>query len=159
MALGESANETVPVLLNAPYQIVGPPDVQGAVPRAGKNVDVECHCMRPWIPAYAGMSGRNSEHASERNLVVHVVALAAGAGHGWLALARGCRTGRTEIAAVGARATTRAVKHRQRRIESLQNHFGRITVLPVFVLPFARLQRALEINLRALLEILLGDLG
>jgi len=40
----------------------------------------------------------------------------------------------------------------------LQNHLGRIAILPVFVLPFACLQSAFEINLRALFQVLLGDL-
>src|SRR4249919_3898830 len=64
-------------------------------------------------------------------------------------------------AAVGARAATAAgaIEHRELRVEALQHDLGRVAVLPVFVLPFARLQRAFEINLRAFLEVLLGDLG
>src|SRR5581483_2125216 len=41
--------------------------------------------------------------------------------------------------------------------EALQHHLGRIFVLAGLILPFARLQRAFEVNLRALLQILLGD--
>src|SRR5262245_56875235 len=103
--------------------------------------------------------GRTARGASERDLVVHVVVLAAGAGHRRPALTRRRRSGRAEIAVIGAGATAAcAVEHGQRRIEALQHHLGRITVLPVLVLPFACLQRAFEINLRALLQILLGDL-
>ena len=102
--------------------------------------------------------------ASERNFVVHVVALAACAGrrHRRLALARGCWPGGPEIAVIGpctATTTARAVEHGQRGIEPLQHHLGRIAVLSVFILPFARLKSAFEVNLRAFLEILLGDLG
>src|SRR4249919_2164219 len=98
--------------------------------------------------------------SSERNLVVHVVALAAGTGHRRLAFAwRGGRAGRAEVATVGPCSAAGAIEHRQRRVEALQHDLGRIAVLAVFVLPFARLQRAFEVNLRAFLEVLLGDLG
>src|SRR5580765_166309 len=98
--------------------------------------------------------------SSERNLVVHVVALAAGAGHRRLALAwRGGRPGRAEVAIVGPCSAAGAVEHGQRRVEALQHDLGRVAVLAVLVLPFARLQRAFEINLRAFLEVLLGNLG
>ena len=66
----------------------------------------------------------------------------------------------TEIAAATARTRPRAtgpIKQRQLAAKALQHHFGRIAVLARLVLPFARLQRALDENLRALLEILLGD--
>ena len=56
-------------------------------------------------------------------------------------------------------AASGAIEHRQRRVEALQHDLGRVAVLAVLVLPFARLQRAFEINLRAFLEVLLGDLG
>src|SRR6185503_754061 len=98
----------------------------------------------------------------ERNLVVHVVALAAGTGHRRLALAwRGGRPGRAEVTIVGpcSAPAAGAIEHRQRRVEALQHDLGRVAVLAVFVLPLARLQRAFEVNLRALLEVLLGDLG
>src|SRR6185312_11292972 len=99
---------------------------------------------------------------SERDLVVHVVALAATGARHCRAARRG-RTGRAEIAAaVGAGARARAaaaVEHGQVRIEALQHDLGRVAVVAVLVLPFARLQRALEINLGALLQVLLSDLG
>src|SRR5664279_3180538 len=96
---------------------------------------------------------------SERNFVVHVAGLA-GAGQRRLALARHARAAGTEvIAAVGAGAAAAGIEHGELRIEALQHHFGRVAVVAVLVLPFARLQRAFQINLRALLEILLDDLA
>ena len=50
-----------------------------------------------------------------------------------------------------------AVEKRELAAKALQHHFGRVAVLARLVLPFARLQRALEVNLRALFQILLGD--
>src|SRR6478609_11696760 len=96
---------------------------------------------------------------SKWNLVVHVVVLAARGGHCRLALTRCRRPGRAEIAVVRARTTACAIEHRQRGVKALQHHLGRIAVLPVFILPFACLQSAFEINLRALLQVLLRDLG
>src|SRR5262249_38476487 len=70
------------------------------------------------------------------------------------------RARRAEIAAgpalVGAEvAATGAVKHDQGGVEILQHDLGRIFFLAVLVLVLARLQRALEINLRAFLQVLL----
>src|SRR5262245_21586635 len=93
---------------------------------------------------------------SERDLVVHVVALAA-ARHGGLALARR-RTAEIAAALVlaHAAATAAAVEHGQRRVEALQHHLGRVALDVVLVGPLAGLQLALEIDLGALLQILLG---
>src|ERR1019366_5714224 len=100
-----------------------------------------------------------------RNLVVHIARLAS-AGQRRLALARRARSGTgtagTEvIAAFGTGAATAAagIEHGELRIEALQHHFGRVAVVAVLVLPFARLQRAFQVNLRALLEVLLDDLA
>jgi hypothetical protein len=41
----------------------------------------------------------------------------------------------------------------------LQHDFRRVAILALLVLPFAGLQLTLDINLHALLQILLGDLG
>src|SRR5215471_2567161 len=96
---------------------------------------------------------------SKRNLVVHVAALA-GARQGRLLLARR-GAGGAEIILVGAELAAGAipgpVEHGELRIEILQHHLGGVFVLARLVLPFARLQLALEIDLRALLQILLGD--
>src|SRR5262245_50221036 len=89
----------------------------------------------------------------ERNLVVEVVA---GAGHGGLALARG-RAGGAEVgrAAVVALAAG-AIQHCELRIEALQHDLGGVALLALLIGPFAGLQLAFQINLRALLQVLLG---
>src|SRR5277367_2062014 len=106
------------------------------------------------------MTGANP---SERNLVVHIAA-AHGAGTGHRRdLAR--RAGRAEIAAaslvhIAAAARARsagAIEQRQLAAKALQHDFRGIAILAGLVLPFACLQRAFDVNLRALLEILLGD--
>src|SRR5580698_520105 len=115
----------------------------------------------------ASALGRNDETPSERNLVVHIAA-AHRSGHGSSARRRrdlAGRARRAEIAAAGfvhvaAAASTRAagaIEQGQFAAKVLQHDFGGIAVLSGLVLPFARLQRALDVNLRALLEILLGD--
>src|SRR6266567_4182899 len=110
----------------------------------------------------ARSSARWTTAASERNLVVEVVAL--GARHRRLALARRGRSRRAEIAGLtgigpgsAAPAGSSAIEHGELRVEALQHHLGRIAVLALRVLPFAGLQLALEIDLGTLLEILLGD--
>src|SRR5690606_24672892 len=54
-------------------------------------------------------------------------------------------------------AAGRAVEHRQRAIEAAQHDLGRITVLPVLVLPLAGLELALDVDLAALAQVVLGD--
>src|SRR5262245_2921669 len=97
---------------------------------------------------------------SKRDFVVHVAALA-GTGHGRLLLAAR-RAGRAELAAAVLTAAaaeftaaTRPVEHGELRVE-LQHHLGGVLVLARLILPFACLQRAFEINLRAFLQVLLG---
>src|SRR5215469_6268916 len=58
-------------------------------------------------------------------------------------------------AAVTAR--TCAIEHRELATEFLQHHFGRVFLLARLIGPFARLQRALQINLGALFQVLLDD--
>src|SRR5438552_7675582 len=97
---------------------------------------------------------------SEGNIVVHVTVAGA---------SRDCptrrRRGRTEIAVgiirceIAARAAAAAIEHGQARVEPLQHHLGRIFLDASLVGPFARLQLALDVNLGALLQILLGDLA
>ena len=62
-------------------------------------------------------------------------------------------------AEVAATAAAAAVEHGQGRVETLQHDFGRVLLDAVLVGPFAGLQRALDVNLGALLQILLGDLA
>src|SRR5262249_16939279 len=50
-----------------------------------------------------------------------------------------------------------AVEQRQLAAEVLQHHLGGVALDPLLVGPLAGLQRALEVDLRALLQILLGD--
>ena len=66
---------------------------------------------------------------------------------------------RAEISAGTAARTAGAVEQGQFAAEALQHHLGRVAVLPGLILPFACLQRAFDVNLRALFQILLGDLA
>src|SRR5580700_605848 len=107
----------------------------------------------------ASALGRNDETPSERNLVVHIAA-AHRSGHGSSARRRrdlAGRARRAEIAAAGFVHVAGAIEQGQFAAKVLQHDFGGIAVLTGLILPFARLQRALDVNLRALLEILLGD--
>src|SRR5262245_41520727 len=55
------------------------------------------------------------------------------------------------------RPAARPVEHGELAVEALQHDLGRVLVLALLVLPFARLQRAFEVNLGAFLEVLFGD--
>src|SRR5580698_5005291 len=76
------------------------------------------------------------------------------------------RAGRAELAALirakiaaaptGARAAG-TVEQGQLAAKTLQHHLGRVAVLAGLILPFSRLQRAFDENLRAFLKVLLGD--
>src|SRR5262245_55268056 len=108
----------------------------------------------PQLPCPDPLFGTcNRSVALERNLVVHVAALATRTNRDGLTR---LRTGGAEIAAARLRAevattTTDLVKHLELRIEALQHDLGRVAVLPVLVLPLPGLQRALKIHLRAFL--------
>ena len=79
--------------------------------------------------------------------------------------ARGAAPDAAEIAArlvgeaAAATAAAAAVEHGQGGVEALQHDFGRVFLDAGLVGPFAGLQLALDVNLGALLQILLGDLG
>src|SRR5262249_57414289 len=77
--------------------------------------------------------------------------------HGRLALARRRAAETPALVRAHAAATAAAVEHGERRVEALQHHLGRVALDVVLVGPLARLQLALEIDLRAFLQILLGD--
>src|SRR5262252_7986238 len=98
---------------------------------------------------------------SERNFVVHVLA-PSGARHGGLAR-RAPAAERSEVGSGIVRteipAAARAIKHGKLGAEALQHHLGRVAILALLILPFARLQLALDVDLRTLLQILLGHLG
>src|SRR5262245_30636821 len=100
--------------------------------------------------------------SSERNVVVEI-ALAARASGRRLAPRR--RAGRAEIRAtvraefLAATAASAPIEHREHRIEALQHDLGRVFLDTILVSVFAGLELALEINLRALLQVLLDDLA
>ena len=106
------------------------------------------------------IDGGRAAFGLERNVVVHVITAAGGrdrtalrrpaGAEGAAALVAGERT-------ASSAATT--IEHGQRRVEALQDDFGRIFVLTVLVLPLPGLERAFDINLRTLLQILLRDLA
>ena len=62
-------------------------------------------------------------------------------------------------AETAAAAAAAAIEHGQGRIEALQHHLGRVFLDAGLVGPFAGLQLAFDVNLGALLQILLGDLA
>src|SRR5688572_6016158 len=99
--------------------------------------------------------------SSERNLVIQIAALAAACHRGLARCGpRGAEVAGIVIAELAAAAPAAgAVEHGQRRVEALQHDFGGIFLNALLVGPFARLQLPFEVNLRALLQILLGDLG
>src|SRR5262245_35165544 len=97
---------------------------------------------------------------SERDLVVHVATLAAAGADGGRLARRARRAdiaARARIVGTEMAATAGPVAVAQRGIEILQPHFGGVSVLAGLVLPLACLQRAFEIDLRALLQILLAS--
>jgi len=62
-------------------------------------------------------------------------------------------------ACAGVFAPAAAIEKRQFAAKALQDHFRRLALIAVAIGVFARLQLAFEIDLRALLAILLGDLA
>src|SRR5215831_3588654 len=115
--------------------------------------------LRDCLNCAAKAATESEAPPSKRYLVVHVAALAR-AGQSRLLLARGRARGPKIIlirAQLAASAIPCPVEHGELRIEVLQHHLGGVFVLARLVLPFARLQLPLEINLRPLLQILLGD--
>src|SRR6185295_16681765 len=101
--------------------------------------------------------------SSERDVVVHVAVADAGRD---CAPRRGAdRSTGAEVAAgiiggeAAATAAAAAVEHRQGRVEALQHDFGRVLLDAALVGPFAGLQRALDVNLGALFQILLDNLA
>src|SRR5262245_23660906 len=94
---------------------------------------------------------------SERDLVVELLVegarLAAGA-------RKRARAPEIAVALVAlAHAVALAVEHGEFAAILLQHDFGRVAVLAGLVLPFTRLKLPLDVNLRALLQILLGNAG
>src|ERR1700730_17896167 len=99
----------------------------------------------------------------ERDIVVHVAVARTGRDRA-ARRARGPAGAEIAAALVGAKAAAAtaaraAIEHGEVRIEPLQHHLGRVFLGAALVGPFARLQLAFDINLGALLQILLGDLA
>src|SRR6185436_10439766 len=91
---------------------------------------------------------------SERNVVVHVVELA-----GRL-LRRGLRLRRARRRRFRALATRLAAALAPaEHLHHVAADLGRVAVLAVLVLPLARAQAALDVDLRALFQVFAGDLG
>src|SRR3954463_11538402 len=99
---------------------------------------------------------------SERNIVVHVAVAATAGGHR-PARRTADRTGGAEIAArllaEAAASAATAIEHGEGRVEALKHDLGRVLLNAALVGPFAGLERALEVNFGALLQILLGNLA
>src|SRR3954453_1239840 len=112
-----------------------------------------------WDPAFS------ERDRSERDIVVHVAVAATAASGNGTARCAADRTGGAEIAArlvaEAAASPTAAttVQHRQGRVEALQHDFGRVLLDAALVGPFAGLERTLDVNLGALLQILLNNLA
>src|SRR5437868_4313006 len=91
---------------------------------------------------------------SERNFIVEIAALAGR-----------CSAGgrRGALRAVGAGVRRRralgAIEQLQLRVKTGQHDLGRIALDVVLIGPLARAQRALDVSLRSLFEVLLGDLA
>ena len=92
----------------------------------------------------------------ERDFVVELLVEGAAASTAKRARASEISAGSAGRLARLAAAALAAVEHGELRVEALQHHFGRVAVLAGLVLPFPRLQLALDVDLRALLQILLG---
>src|SRR5207253_5547712 len=97
------------------------------------------------------------------DIVVHVAVAATAGCHGPPRRGAGGTAGAEIAGIVGAEAAATAaaaaIEHGQGRVEALQHDFGRVFLDAALVGPFAGLQRALDVNLGALLQILLGDLA
>src|SRR4051794_4358704 len=100
-----------------------------------------------------------SRNNSERDVVVHVAAAGAGGDRAARRRAAAAEIAAGILSAKAPAAPAAALEHGQVRVESLQHHFGRVFFDAALIGPFARLQLALEVNLGALLQVLLGDLA
>src|SRR6185312_15505291 len=116
---------------------------------------------RPIRPQCACKSTLHTPFASKRDFVVEIAArptaaaTAAGrdrAGRGGSAAAHILLVVVAAATATAAALAAGAVQHRQLAPETLQHNLGRVPLRPLLVGPFARLQRALDIDFRALAE-------
>src|SRR5882672_10048838 len=101
---------------------------------------------------------------SERNIVFHVVELAGGLLRARLGLG-GLALGGLALGGLGLGALARGLARlagagaRPQHLHDVAANLGAVAVLPLLVLPLARAQAALDVDLRALLQVLAGDLG
>src|SRR5229473_6277285 len=104
-----------------------------------------------------------SPPSSERNIVFHVVELAGGLLRGRLGLRclalRGLALGGLGLGAL-ARGLARlaGAGARPQHLHDVAANLGAVAVLPLLVLPLARAQASLDVDLRALLQVLARDL-
>src|SRR6266850_7438295 len=95
----------------------------------------------------------------ERNIVFHVVELAGGLLRGRLGLRRLALGGLGLGALARGLARLAGAGARPQHLHDVAANLGAVAVLPLLVLPLARAQAALDVDLRALLQVLAGDLG
>ena len=137
----------------------------------GNGSDGARHCERTKQSSYAApswiassLAPRNDASKTESRRPFRRAPAAAGAGRRAATL----RVGPGEPKSPPASSAPKSPPPRRRTApparrasqfatEPLQHDFGRIAVLAGLILPFARLQRAFDENLRAFFEILLGD--
>src|SRR2546427_2906083 len=121
--------------------------------------------QRNQAPAAAPLQTANKPRTftSERNIVFHVVELAGGLLGGRLGLA-GLALGGLGLGGLGLRALPRGLARlagagaRPQHLHDVAADLGRGAVLPLLVLPLARAQASLDVDLRALLQVLARDL-
>src|SRR5882672_11253735 len=115
---------------------------------------------------YAQRLTRTGAGALERNVVVEIVA-APGTACGLLGLGRsaGARTGTPPTRAgtptgrpAGARRAGRPTAPAPEHLQLVTDDLGRVAIVALLVLPFARAQASLDVDLRALAQVLAGDL-
>src|SRR5213596_724692 len=116
--------------------------------------------QRSQAPAAAPLPTANKPRTftSERNIVFHIVELAGGLLRGRLGLGGlafgglglgALRRGLARLAGAGARP---------QHLHDVAADLGRVAVLPLLVLPLARAQASLDVDLGALLQVLARDL-
>ena len=122
----------------------------------------------PVVPGQNGQAHCPFPHAGtravcslERNFVleilVEVLGRAIELARTTAATAIAATTAHAAAAATAALAAASAVQHGERAVIALQDDLSGIAVITILVLPFAGLQLAFDVNLGALLQVLLRD--
>src|SRR2546427_4594390 len=126
--------------------------------------------QRSQAPAAAPLPTANKPRTftSERNIVFHVVELAGGLLRGRLGLASlalgGLALGGLALGGLGLGARARGLARlagagaRPQHLHDVAADLGRVAGLPLPVLPPSRAQASLDVDLRALLQVLARDL-